>query len=355
MQNLIQENDALLLELHNTQEDLERAVKAVDALETQLTAVTARLNRMCDAYPRHVDVGQVSVRGRRYDENRTTSDWLLQELAVDPSRIETVHVSFDTKPGNEQLKFPRLVDNLEVNSWIDWSSISDPADELAISKHLPIFDCRSGKPGKYLNASEWGTLRKILDAITQLLQQSSDLNGLPANMKKAHVAAIKILMNAAMSWPIMLRYDHWDLIGVDLRSNYMGLKLKVSNAAINARHIPELVFTFATVDEGETSIGSYPRLEFAEESRHYLESWFPETADHRGARWELRFATPNEMDMKVWNTLSGEDQVFMTAIIAELPIAVAGVVSNNSSFKNHRKEWVNIADSMRNIARQHLT
>lgn len=355
MQRLVQENDSLLLELHNTQEQLEHALHINEVLELQLVEVEAKLKRMREAYPKYIDIGKATARVCTISDTGFIFDWLIESVVIDSFEVDNIYVRFDTSPGNERLIFPRFLSDSASNSWIEWDSIPHVLESLTICSDQPILECRQGKNGKFLNATEWRTLIKILEILESLLKDRAEMLQLSETMIVSQTAAVETLTRASKRWPIMLRHDKCDLIGMDVRIGYQGLQFRITNASISSRAVPELVFTLATVDEVPSLFGTYPRLEIAKSSNTFLEGWFPESIDERGERWELRFAAPTEMDMNIWSRLSNNDQILMAGIIAELPAIVELAHSKNNHFNKHREEWQYLARSVRNIARTHLT
>jgi hypothetical protein len=119
---------------------------------------------------------------------------------------------------------------------------------------------------------------------------------------------------------------------------------------------PAYEFIFSTVDGDNMEFGENPRLEFPEcGTSHVMSSWYAEKDDEFGKRLELRFATPDSMDVQIWRGLSEHDQLLVAAVIAYLPTILRETVDESITGKHSREQWVKLADLVKIIFANNFT
>jgi hypothetical protein len=160
------------------------------------------------------------------------------------------------------------------------------------------------------------------------------LNGLQATLAK---------------WPLMFRYDDAQLIDNQQDGGYQALGIRLNNLSLGANRWSSLEYRLATFDQGATSFGQNPRLEFHECSRNTLQNWFAESHDSRGPKLELRFAKPDALDTKVWGTLSETDRLLIAGLVSGLPAQLTSLQQANPALPLPWQDWHALSTTVKKI------
>jgi hypothetical protein len=354
MPYLAQENDILLDELHKTQELLEHKGKELKVAQERLVSVQSRLQRVLSDHPNYWEMGQILVLPHAQAITRDGSDWLISDVVVDSCFVSSLYYTVDLTTPTPSVIIHRFRNGEPANTWVDWKSIPHHIKTISVGEKPSPLLSRLSRFGKLLTTTEWRIASSIpaltLNILTDRLALMRELS---VNVEY-HRAGIRKLDAAMATWPLILRYDNCELVNTSETPSYSSITLKLYNASINRKIIDELIYTFSTSDARGTPFGSHPRLEFNESCIQVFEKWFPETIDSRGARMEVRFAHPGDMDIAVWDRMVDSDKLIVVALIADLSEQIKGVESNNSHFNNKRDRWCEIATSVKNITRKNL-
>jgi len=348
MPKLSQENEALLLELHKTQEDLERKYDEVITLSAKLSEANKRLERINAAHPNYLETGFLSVQPYDGSHAKTRSQWTIQHIQVNSYQLEDLHFSIDVAHNTARMIFQRYDGMVEVNQWLDWKSMHQPVEDLVLSEELPQLK-RSDESGKFLNTKEFLIASRVPETISRLIKDRPSIIPSSSESAEQHIEKLSKLFNAIAQWPTVFRYNKCELLNIDMRKNYQGLRFKLSDVSINGKYIPFLEYTLSSIDGESEAFGSNPRLEFDEIAKHAFDKWFIESNDERGGRLELRFATPSEMDLSVWHKLSDKDKILIVGLISELPSQLGLIKTKNSYYNRHQEQWRCLAISVKNI------
>jgi hypothetical protein len=170
-------------------------------------------------------------------------------------------------------------------------------------------------PISSLSTSDWSFVRSLIETLIELTQENRDV--LLPDKEAAKVSkGLLALKRSFIEWPTLLRSDEIKLVKKLKTDNYQALEFRTENLTVGEKTWPAINYRIATVDEPTGEFGQNPRIELLASTEDHVESWFIESDDpERGPRLELRFAEPAMMDIPIWNRLSGQDKLLVTALI----------------------------------------
>ena len=152
-------------------------------------------------------------------------------------------------------------------------------------------------------------------------------------------------------FPAVLRYDNLSLKREQVNPDYEHLWLRFENLAFNGKRWPEFEFRLSCAEVRPNQFGSFPKLEFPEESSQSpFEGWFIEAYDNFGAKLELRFALPDSMDLAVWQRVSENDRAFLAGLIKSLPAILVDLKSAGVQLKRPWEDWVKMVQEIQRVA-----
>lgn len=349
LKTLIDENEILLLGLHKAQEALEQKHAELKSLQDMLASVNHRLERMRASYPNYWEMENMHVASRN-DPQRGVSNWIIEKCLVSGLYIESIRFSIDVNMQN--IQFPSLANGVPVNTWMSCDRKSQ-IDELLILTADGTFAAKTNKVvTRKLSSTEWLILKSLPQRVAELIttKPAYFLEKIDA---EPHLECLSTLSKSMNAGGLKLRHDSFNIVGMSERHQYRSVTVKFSNLCLGPSRFDELKLTLSTVDLDGNEFGQNPRLEFQEETKGVLNSWFAETQDSIERRLELRFSLPSEMDLAVWLKLSETDRLLIAGVIGSLPENLKSVQTENSHFVNNRENWIktsfNILEIMKSI------
>jgi len=156
------------------------------------------------------------------------------------------------------------------------------------------------------------------------------------------------------AFPATLRYDRLSLKREQVNPDYEHLWLRCENLALAERSWPEFEFRLSCAAVRPESFGNHPKLEFPEQDGQApFTGWFVESQDDFGPKLELRFATPEAMDMAVWRRLPAEDQALVLGLLQRLPSLLKALQVAGIRPQRPWEEWLAMVKEMQRIIAIH--
>lgn len=341
---------SLLKELHRTQETLQQMWSAQTASIQQSTQQQIRINRLKSLLPDHWEMEVQSITKKRKGTVQLTC-WTLKDVYLANVYLPELHLETHVRDGQMGLQFKNIVSSdmpehekagrLAGGDLIRLFPESVPVNQGA---NLEITS---------LGTTDWNAAKELVRCLTKLVENPEfEHNAL----KKADLETLSVglqsLCKKLDNWPWVFRFDNVCLSDTLQTHEYHKLNLRIENLSVGSYGWSRLDYGVATVDH-DGKFGQHPRLEFPESSKNVIKNWYPETSDGRGPRLELRFAIPNAFDRNVWNHLSNEDKLLITALVTSLPTQIAMIEKQDVHRQNWRK-WTELCLSMRAILASQL-
>jgi hypothetical protein len=345
-----QENELLLLQLHQVQEELEHYFLQHQDVQKQLKAADARWQRVVQRVPNYHDYAALSVLAMDASGNGT---WRIQDLVAGGRSF--AELQFDTlmENGFAGLVFKRAADG--STPILHWPAESgDVLPLLPVSRGSEV--AQRLKSFVELSSSDWDLLKTLLQLLANALEAPAKINApteLPAlELRNGLLNFIQMLER----FPPILRYDHVSLEREQVNPDYEHLWLRLRNVAFGSERWPDFEFRISCAHVRPDYFGSNPKLEFPEAgSKELFGSWFVEAYDDFGPKLELRFAQPASLDITVWSRLSTHDRSFVHALLQRLPSILRTLQAVNTQLKRSWDDWHKLVNDMMLIVQQHST
>lgn len=246
----------------------------------------------------------------------------------------TIGFAFE-QSGNALARWPRVAEGREV---VDIIPTGHPTDNLLRATTL-----------KQLSTSDWLLTQQLMHILNTALAE-------PGGMPKQLVASVDNIGNGLVQLrhvldrlPPIFRFDKADLVRAYANDDYEHLEIRLRGVMLGSLHSEEFVFRLGCAHAQGVPFGTHPRIEFPQStSASLFERWFEESRNIHGPKLELRFATPDLMDLNVWQKISPADQALIVALCDQLEDIVS-MVSANATAKLPREwgHWSGLAAGMR--------
>ena len=351
-QSAQQENELLLLQLHQVQEELEHYFLQHQAAQQQLQQSEKRWQHMLQRSPDYCDYEALDV--LPVEDESNSSIWQIKNLTIAGRQLPQLTFKLILEQGIAGFVFTKQADN--KGPFIRWPANVKTEKELVL---IPV-----GKDELVrqrieslleLSVSDWDLLKALCGFIEETLKQPQSVTLPRALDLDALVIGLNTLKNLFENFPALLRYDQLSIKREQINPDYEHLWLHITQLAYGNKRWPEFEFRLSCANVRPNHFGAHPKLEFPEiTSQNVLDSWFIEAYDDFGAKLELRFAMPAAMDFEVWQRFSEVDKNFLVALIARLPNMLTDLQSAGVKIKRSWQDWIDMSQAMLTILTPHI-
>lgn len=342
------ENRGLLLQLHQTQEALAQYILKLRETRTIVDEEKTRARRFLERYPNYWDYGSLQVKPLNSEGDKATL-WHLTDVLLGNRRISDLRFKLRIESGMAGIFILRSRKQGLTSPLLRWPEAFTDADELPCIPRTGHATSEDNLALSSLGPTDWDMLQCLINHLIDALSFPAQ-NGIPDSLdlpvlRKGLVA----FQNALKTWPLVLRYDKLIFREERQEKDYESITISLEKIFVGENSWQEIEYCLASAGSSNGPFGASPRLEFPERARSALYNWFPESDDERGPRLELRFALPDSMDMRVWNALSGKDQLLISGLVSSFPLQLADIQKNLSVPRRPWQDWLFLCASIRQI------
>ncbi|MBH3345530.1 hypothetical protein I5O09_17455 [Pseudomonas parafulva] len=332
------EIDLLMAQLHEVQESYDEHLNESATLYKNLEITKGRINRLLEEHPDYWEAEQVLT---EYSPHAQSLLWQVSGTYLNNTRFEKLQFQTNITENGVVLILLKVPDTKPLFS--RWPYANDK--EVTVS--YPQNNSEQVAALNSLGVSDWEVFKFLIGRIIGFLKSKSAPKEIKTNFKNKITNGLLKLQQEIENWPLLLRYDSVELIDTLHIGEYQAVGLSLENLQLGNFKVPSFSFRLATFNEAGKPFGAHPRLEFPESCRYALPNWFPESLDERGARLELRFSKPNQMDTNVWSKFSSNEQIFMAALIANLKTQLYFLKNTNPKLPIQWNQWGEVVDFMK--------
>lgn len=341
LRDATEENELLLLQLHQVQEELEHYFLKHQDTQQQRQDLEARWQRLLQRHPDLFDYSRLDIAPEGDTDHRITAlRWRIEQLVMAGhsfaridclTRLEESAIHFAFAPAE-----PRAPDQ--------------PDD----AHHWPAADPLL----RDWSAHHWQRLRTLTKVLEQAFAAPLTF-GLPEQLASDHwQRALRHTQAALAPAASVPRWDRLSLEHEQINPDYEHLALRLAPVTFAEQSWPHWDIRLSCANVGPGRFGAHPKLEFPEmhgamDGHNPLRGWFPEVHNDFGASLELRFALPDAMDINLWQTLPAPDQALITALIARLPALLDQLERSGAQIARPWSDWQRLVADIQRIHALH--
>ncbi|MFA7241073.1 MAG: hypothetical protein WC091_13270 [Sulfuricellaceae bacterium] len=335
-----QENELLLMQLHQVQEELEHYFLQHQETQKQLKTADERWQRMQMRNPDYFDYDSIEllpVEGSQ--ANETT--WRIKNLTTVGRNLP--ELEFRTVVEQDIAGFIFTRQSGTAGPLSRWPA--NAKNELLIIPFGTRANIQQRAENLFdLATSDWVLLQTLSRVLTNSLTTPAKLKPPVGFKPEALSKALGKLESVIERFPPTLRYDRASLKREQINPDYEHLWLRIENLAFGGKRWPEFEFRLSCANLRPNQFGTHPKLEFPEEtSQAPFEAWFVESYDDFGAKLELRFILPEAMDMAIWQRLVENDKAFLAALTKRLPAILNTLRHSGVTLRRNWDDWLRVA------------
>ena len=319
---LKQENDLMLLQLHQVQEELEHYFLEHQKLQKAAQSHTQRWQRLEARLPNYLDYETITPVAVDSFSDTPTVDWLVTNCTLDGQVLP-------------ELKFVTCLVNGKVGLRI--------GEVELIPRALSIPSFRG------ISTAEWRKIRTAATAIEYFFATTQSAAGnAPDDFDPLFwKQSLLPLVADIRALPSVFRYTTVQLKRELINPDYEHLWLVFTDASYGRQTWPkfEMRLGAASIQPGKFS--KFPKLEFPriDGKTQPFDSWFEESWDDFGGKLELRFDLNKQLaDLGVWTKLTQQDQALLLSFIALLPAAVEQLQTNKVAISRLWGDWASLVN-----------
>ena len=315
-QDAQQENELLLLQLHQVQEELEHYFLEHQKRQQDIAELQQKLERYKRQGTADFSTAQVSL------ADNGQLQWHLTDANLGGQEWPTLTITGQASFGKTELTVTGdgQPDPWVLNTQAGSSNLSNA--QFAVAQDLPktLKGALEHAPISPRQKKQW---HKALDKLQQRLNQQ----------------------------PPRLLYNKVRLTREQVNPDYEHLWLTLEQPSFNSTNLQSWSFRLSCAGVTPNEFGNQPKLEVPEQDAQLLENWFQESSDHFGNKLELRYAMPGAMDMGVWKRLAAGDQRLLKTLIQQLPDILTDLEQQGRTLERPWADWQQLAAEMQRITR----
>lgn len=341
-----QENELLLLQLHQVQEELEHYFLEHQKLQRDNEALAQRWQRLEQRYPDYLDYDRIEALAVDAVSDTPRVDWRVLNATVGglthPELLFST-VLKDGKPGIEM----RTDDSGNETTVLVPRELTLPQASAAIARFRAI------------GTGQWKRLLAAAAAIEQFLGNRSPAQGLPEDFDPVFWRqALLPLVTDLRALPGVFRFDRVQLKRELINSDYEHLWLVFHGASYGKKYAwPKLELRIGAAQVQQGNFSRHPKIELPriDGKTAPFQSWFEESFDDYGGKFELRFdLVRHRFDVGVWSKLDADDQGMLLSLIAVLPLALGQMQADKVAITRPWECWIRLSSDTLEVLRKRL-
>ena len=356
LKDSLEEGELILLQLHQVQEELENYFLKYKEAEQKHDGLQYRWRQMLKRYPDYVDYEWVEARavetksGEAGENKSTDLRWHFKGL--ESAGISRPSVVFETfvEAGVLGVRFKKSPtkssgvddhgDGESVeSSLIRWPDVAKDAEEIeCIPAGRGEAMALRASVLRDLSSSDWGLLQLIPKIVAQALSERP-IEGVDT---QAVLSAARRLSDALSRLPQALRHDSIVLKKHQVNPDYEHLWFVFHNLRAGERHWPKFELRLGASNIKPGKFSQHPKIEIPliDGETKPFDSWFEESADDFGGKWELRFDLNKKIyDAGIWNELQPDERGLILALLGQLTQENPPTHSSSAVMRRDWSDW----------------
>jgi len=336
IEDQVREQELLLIQISQLTEEYNKVSLQVKTLNALNKTLVAKLKRLMSRVPDYVDFGGIEFVSQDSVSEIPQILWRITDYSYGSVVLPEFYFRTCLQDGlagivvaqnpTENISGPVLIPQLLGKS----------------PEQLDLFKSISGEHWQQIKAAA-AVLEQLLQSKGQSLQNSADFDfGFWQNSLGNLVATIKRL-------PSLLRFKQAKLKRELQNPDYEHLWIELYDVEFGEFHCPKLEFRLGASMIQVGDFSKHPKLEFPliNGKLKPFESWFSESSDDFGPKFELRFSLEKQVfDIGTFLKLSDTDQRLMQALIVVIPTVLIQLMHSKISIHRKWETWTTFSEDI---------
>jgi hypothetical protein len=329
-----QENELLLLQLMQAQEELVEYYEEKERFKRLYEILETRWDRLEKIHPNYIDFGEIELVAFDHASNVPSLTWRIRDYAYGGQALP--EFLFQIALQNE---YPGIGLVTETNAMAK-------EDSTLVPKLL----AKRPQQADYFLAMSATEQRQLSAAISILAQlEANQWHGLEVPQELDLSFWKPSITQLIAQWkvlPVSLRFDQVKLKRELINTDYEHLWLELHGASYGKQSWKKLEVRLGAALIQPDGFSQFPKFEFPLiDGKHKpFESWFAESYDDSGAKFELRFSLEKGVfDTRALAKLSELDRSLVLRLVYGMPAALQKLQQQGVSIHRDWKTWQGFA------------
>jgi len=339
------ENALLQIQIQQAQEELISYQRQIQTLQQESSALNARWSRLERRMPNYIDFGGLEV--VQVDSIGVTPQivWRVSDFFQAGLLLPQFYFRTSSRDGVAGIG---LVNDL---SKIDAIPVLVPGNIASSPEQVELF--------RSYSTTEWQKINAALLVLEQLVNNKGlglgdAIQGFDFGFWKQSISS---LITDIRRLPQLLRFERVKLKREIQNPDYEHLWLEFYGLEFGNYRKPKLEFRLGAAMIQPGAFSRFPKLEFplVDGVHKPFESWFAESYDDHGGKYELRFSLDKQaFDLMNWLKLSPEDRLLLQSLILALPSSIASLAKDKVAIHRPWEQWADFARETTQLFRLQL-
>lgn len=350
LDSITEERDLLLIQMHQLQQEVEEGFLDRQKLKQDNRAFQIKLDKIVQNYPNYIQFESLAITSIDGLSATPGISWKLSDCYFAGnsfSYIEFKSVMHEGKAGIQILSMAE----------IDSNPVSFDSNNLV----YPELASKSTQQQSLLlrtDSKQWFALRAAISTIELVIEKKWQNLILPAEFDRQFwTSCFGNLIKDFRRLPPALRFDRARLKRETVNSDYEHLWLEIFGVTFENITLPKIEIRLSAANITPGKFSRFPKIEIPliDGKEKPFESWFQESTDDYGGKWELRFDLDNQtFDLNIWSKLSAWDRAFFYGLLGASQIALLQLSKNQITIHRPWKEWAQFVMEANSILRSYL-
>ena len=331
--SLREDSDSMLMHLHQVQEELERYYFSNQAIKLENQVIKSRWERLQKRLPSYFDFKSLEA--------------LAYDGVSEPQVISWQVKDYVHSNGSE---FLELFFKTEFKNGVPSIILNDPEgsfEDIYLSPKLVFSDQGYASQFRAIGSNQWQRLVAAMNVLEFGLSSGWQETPMPDGCDLSFYANLLAqLISDFKKLPSIMRFDRVKLKRELQNPDYEHLWLEIYGLSYGQLKKPKLEMRLGAQLEKDIEFSRLPKYEFPliDGKLEPFESWFPESADDFGSKFELRFALEkNVFDFATWSKLSAQDRELTYGLICLAPAMLDQMVARQVPINRDWKYWQDLS------------
>ena len=331
LQEIQQENSSLQQLLYQQQEALERQDVAAQQHQQLIERDQARWTRLQARLPPYFDCAAIDIAAVELGGEVPVLHWRLRDVSLGGRFWPQLVLRTVMVEGQPGLAFDEQEPLIPLQVLV-------PANVAQQQRYAG------------LTSDAWARHLAAASAIEQYFASdeagSSELDGFDRVFWRQ---LLQPLVTQLKGLPEVFRFDRVGLKSELVHADYEHLWLRLENASHGSRLWPRFELRLGAADVVADGFSTHPKLELPliDGQTRPFDSWFEESSDDFGGKFELRFdIAHHRFDLKVWARVQAGDQKLLLALLQSLPRALLALQQDAVAIGRDWADWTGLAQGM---------
>ncbi len=346
-----QENELLLLQLHQVQEELEHYFLEHQKLQRDNETYISRWQRLEDRLPNYLDYLSIVPVSVDTVSEIPRVEWRATDITMGGVLVP-------------EFNFATFLD--DGSPGIEILGVTDEQGQLLPVRLTPrgLVKPEAGEDiiqFRSMSTLHWRQINIAANVIQHFFKDPQKAIG---GQKMPEFFDLVFWRQASMplvadigSLPPVFRFNNVKLKRELINPDYEHLWLVFHEAVYGNYHWPKLELRLGAANIQPGGFSRYPKLEIPRIDGKLapFDSWFEEAFDDFGGKLELRFDLNRQIfDINVWLQLSSVDQAMMLSLIGALNIALKRMEQDKVAISRSWDSWTGLASGVVDVVRRTL-